>query len=237
MGCGDGVLRYRSKRHAHTGRDYRAELVTEETVRSVKMLGLFGYLWANEVGALQSCLFCDDVFAELADATFMDAWLPDYDKDRRGTSLVISRSERLSQLLTVLFDTGAWEGGRIARERVVQSQRGLLQRRRKLLAARCQVASQTLAYVPTKRSGINPPPSSDADLAEAHREMTYFHKAREALLRFHHATARTSPRTTRWHAWRLCAKILLLAWRYGCLSKTLRGAAHLFRQKLSARVP
>ena len=41
----------------------------------------------------QSCDFCDDIFAECADVSFMDAWLPEYADDQRGMSLVIARSE------------------------------------------------------------------------------------------------------------------------------------------------
>ena len=62
----------------------------------MRMRGLFGYLWVNEVGGLRSCLFCDDVFAELADATFMDAWLPEYAADRCGTNLVICATKSLA---------------------------------------------------------------------------------------------------------------------------------------------
>ena len=122
MGGRRGILRYRSKRYSRTGRDYRAELETDRSVRSVRMLGLFGFLWVNEVGGLRSCLFCDDVFAELADATFMDAWLPEYQADRRGNNLVISRNAEISSLLATLFDTGKCEGGRIAPDRIERSQ-------------------------------------------------------------------------------------------------------------------
>jgi len=48
-------------------------------------------LWADGWYTLKSCYYCDDVFAECADVTFMDAWLPEYFRDSKGTSLVISR--------------------------------------------------------------------------------------------------------------------------------------------------
>jgi len=45
--------------------------------------------WINGWFTPRACNYCDDVFAECADVTFMDAWLPEYSKDDRGTSLVI----------------------------------------------------------------------------------------------------------------------------------------------------
>ena len=42
---------------------------------------------------LNPCNYCDDVFAELADVVFMDAWLPKYSKDPLGHSLVINRNK------------------------------------------------------------------------------------------------------------------------------------------------
>ena len=39
------------------------------------------------------------MFGELADVTFMDAWLPEYIKEYRGTSLIISRIPLVKELL------------------------------------------------------------------------------------------------------------------------------------------
>jgi coenzyme F420-reducing hydrogenase beta subunit len=231
MGRRRGVLRYRSKRYARTGRDYRAELTTGDSVRSVRMQGLFGYLWINEVGGLCSCLFCDDVFAELADATFMDAWLPEYAADRRGTNLVISRSQELSELLTTMFDAGQCEGGRIAPERIQQSQAGLVNRRRNLLTARCQVAAETGLYVPRKRRTIGLSASGDAEWLEARRELAYFQAARDELHRFSQRIARKPAWLARWWAWRLCWKILWIATRHGFLPRMLGGAKFFSQRK------
>jgi coenzyme F420-reducing hydrogenase beta subunit len=55
-------------------------------------------LWADGVYTLKSCYYCDDVFAECADASFMDAWLPEYFSDSKGTSLVITRNSQSGAL-------------------------------------------------------------------------------------------------------------------------------------------
>ena len=227
MGCTRGSLRYRSKRNARTGLDFRTELTTGESVRTLKMLGMFGYLWINKVGSLKSCLFCDDVFAELADATFMDAWLPEYDVDRRGTSLAISRNAEISEMLAALFESGQCEGGRIAPERVAQSQSGVVRYRRDLLAARCRVAGETAGYVPRKRLAICPAGSPETDDRRVRREMAHFQAARRALRRFHQRSFEKPAWLARWHAWRFCAAVLWLAARYGFAGKLWEGAKFL----------
>lgn len=214
MGRSAGVLRYRSKRRSRTSRDYRVELENGHSIGSVRMLGLFGYLWVNEVGRFKSCLFCDDVFAELADATFMDAWLPEYRADRRGTNLVISRNARLSAVLNELLETGRCEGGPISAEEVKQSQIGEVRKRRDGLAARRQLAQ------PQTQSGALAPDRGRQ--RQAARQLAYFYAVRQALRQFHEARGAGNGWAARFQAWRLCAKVLWLAARYGLLRRTLQ---------------
>jgi coenzyme F420-reducing hydrogenase beta subunit len=237
MGRSRGVLRYRSKRNARTGLDFRAELKTVESLRSLKMLGMFGYLWINEVGILRSCHFCDDVFAETADATFMDAWLPEYQADRRGTNLVISRNEEVSSVLSALFASGECEGGSIVAERIEQSQIGVLNRRRGLMAARCQFAAETLEYVPKKRLAICPPSSGETGLLLARRESAFFQAVRDELRRFRKRICQKPAWLARWYAWRLCWKVLLIAARHGFIAKTLRATKFLLAKQNSRTIP
>jgi coenzyme F420-reducing hydrogenase beta subunit len=58
-----------------------------------------GEAWSNRWFTQNACNYCDDVFAECADVTFMDAWLPEYSKDFRGTSLVLVRSPQLQTMI------------------------------------------------------------------------------------------------------------------------------------------
>lgn len=56
-------------------------------------------IFSSGIFGLTACRFCDDMFAECADITFMDAWLPEYTKtEPRGTSIFVSRSELCSEL-------------------------------------------------------------------------------------------------------------------------------------------
>lgn len=83
---------------------------------------IFNQAWFD----LGPCRICDDIFAECADASFMDAWLPEYVKDARGTSLVLSRNEKLSSIIAKVATD-------IPIERVIASQRGVILRKRMFL--------------------------------------------------------------------------------------------------------
>ena len=57
--------------------------------------GLPYHLWHYQYFKHNACNFCDDVFGETADITFMDAWLPEYVRDYKGTSLNFPEQNKL----------------------------------------------------------------------------------------------------------------------------------------------
>ncbi len=89
--------------------------------------------WTNRWFTPRACNYCDDVFAECADVTCMDAWLPEYSRDSRGTSLVVVRSPAVREVLErgqgIHLDP-------IPVERVVRSQAGVVRIKRRHLAYR-----------------------------------------------------------------------------------------------------
>lgn len=95
-----------------------------------------GDIWANRWFTPQSCNYCDDIFAELADVVFMDAWLTEYVKDSRGANLVIIRNP----LINELFKSASLEKkiyiNEIPIEHSIESQAGLLLTKRRQLAYR-----------------------------------------------------------------------------------------------------
>jgi coenzyme F420-reducing hydrogenase beta subunit len=109
------------------------------------------FLWPEQPFKINACDFCDDVFAECADVTFMDAWLPQYVTRPGGTNLVMVRSPRALALL---------EQGRREEElflepldapQLVPAQRGNIARKRKQLAVRLALARKKGLWVPAKR--------------------------------------------------------------------------------------
>jgi len=101
--------------------------------------------WTNRWFTPRACSYCDDVFAECADVTCMDAWLPEYSRDSRGTSLVLVRSPAVREVLErgqgISLDS-------IPVERVIQSQAGVVAIKRQHLACRLYLDPQG---VPEKR--------------------------------------------------------------------------------------
>ncbi|BDZ71662.1 Coenzyme F420 hydrogenase/dehydrogenase, beta subunit C-terminal domain [Methanobacterium petrolearium] len=95
--------------------------------------GLPFHLWHYHYFKQNSCNFCDDVFGELADVTFMDAWLEEYMDDYRGTSLVIVRTPLSGRVLEGL---SGHEVEGIDIQKVIQSQMGVIQKKRVLLCGK-----------------------------------------------------------------------------------------------------
>jgi len=99
-----------------------------------------GQAWGDRYFTPNACNFCDDIFAECADAAFMDAWLAEYSCDWRGHSIVLLRNETLAKILA----TGTKEGLEISSmgiEDIVKSQQGVLNVKRKDIKTRLEIAT------------------------------------------------------------------------------------------------
>ncbi len=97
------------------------------------------------------CNYCDDVFAEVADITVMDAWLSEYTKDHKGTSLIVSRSSELNGILQKMKTDGMLYIDKISPGQVIESQLGVLLKKRKQLGERLYWAMKHGYKVPKKR--------------------------------------------------------------------------------------
>jgi len=124
---------YRGKSPDHMANNYHYSFTTREgEARKIFWSEGIAKVWTNRWFTLNACNHCDDVFAECADITCMDAWLPEYLHDSQGTSLVLVRSPLVKDLIEkgqgVSLDV-------IPIEKVVQSQ-----------AAVTSLKTQNLAY-------------------------------------------------------------------------------------------
>ena len=89
-------------------------------------------LWTMYLGrclTLHSCDCCDDMHAELGDVTFMDAWLPEYGNEPRGTSLWVARTPLAEQILNDGVSSGNLDAGPISIEKVIQAQDSIFWKR------------------------------------------------------------------------------------------------------------
>lgn len=121
---------YRTKDMALPAKTATFTAVSADGTRR-EMPATFGFsrLYSSLEYFLNVCFHCDDIFAECADATFMDAWLKEYEKDPKGASLVIARDAQINNYLRQ--DLGL---NIIPIPKVVESQQQTVLRKRLYLA-------------------------------------------------------------------------------------------------------
>lgn len=107
--------------------------------------------WTSRWFTLNPCNYCDDIFAECADVTCMDAWLPEYWSDWKGTNLILIRSPQLLKLVKEGIDMGELNVSLTSNNKMIQSQNGLVTFKRHDLMARLLMADKNSKRIPTKR--------------------------------------------------------------------------------------
>jgi len=144
---------YRSKKGMSESQDFRfrAQLRNGKWSRPVGELETWSHLWGRYYFAHNTCNYCDDVYAEVADAVFMDAWLPALLPETRGTSIVVVRNPRLKEILV----TGAQEGtcalDLCSTEDVIVSQESVIWQKRENIRQRVAVAREQDKWLPPTR--------------------------------------------------------------------------------------
>ena len=222
LGNRQAELRYRSKQNSKTARDFSVALFDHPQRRAVRMLGAFGFLWINHVGQLTSCLYCNDVFAEYADATFMDAWLPEYIPDARGTSLAISRSAELTEMFEAMFRDGTLQGGTIEPERVRESQESLIEER--------QRHHRIFSALASARAADASPPVNADDLQWGKRYLAFHNDMRKLFRYYSHRLARRPNWYSRFYIIRIFWLTFLSLLRHRLLKKTMQ-SLHFLKKK------
>lgn len=109
------------------------------------------HIWYYQYFKENACNFCEDVFGEVADVTFMDAWLPEYVNNYRGTSLIIARTSLVQRLLKNSEEIYLNE---ITIKKVIESQIGVIQKKRVLLRGKLYKKEKSHDWYPKKR--LNP---------------------------------------------------------------------------------
>lgn len=82
------------------------------------------------------CMLCSDATSELSDISFGDAWLPELRNNHIGVSVVISRSRVGQKILEDAQSKGKIHIVKIDRDKVLESQKDVLNFKKKSLAAR-----------------------------------------------------------------------------------------------------
>lgn len=107
--------------------------------------------WAEHWFTPNPCFYCDDTFAETADVVFMDAWLPEYQDDYRGTSIVVVRSELADRTFRAGASSGDVQIEPCPPDEVLRSQAAAVEFKREGLAHRLAAAQETAVRTPVKR--------------------------------------------------------------------------------------
>jgi len=130
-------IEYRRKSDGGPPSDYRFRGTDNRGYgKEIPYHGLPYYLGKNAYFRQNSCNYCMDVFAETADACFMDAWLPAYSDNPRGTSLLVIRNKEINKLFQQGLSKGEICIENISAEQVIAGQRGHVRRKRELIYTR-----------------------------------------------------------------------------------------------------
>jgi len=113
---------------------------------------LAGTNWGEGFFKYAACDYCDDVFAETADIVIGDAWLPEYAEDSGGTSVIVTRSRFMQQIIADGISSDALELEDMRPTRAAQSQIGSFWHRRTALAYRLFLKDQGGQWRPEKRT-------------------------------------------------------------------------------------
>lgn len=98
-----------------------------------------------------ACEMCDDVFAETADIAVGDAWIPPYQDDSEGNSLVITRLPQMRALIEDGLSDGSLKLDQLTAEQAVKSQISGVRYRRDGLAYRLHLKDKAGVWRPKKR--------------------------------------------------------------------------------------
>jgi coenzyme F420-reducing hydrogenase beta subunit len=112
-------------------------------------------VWNNRWFTLNPCNYCDDIFSECADIVCMDAWLPEYISDWRGTSLILIRSSLMLEIVMGGIDEGEVIAALAPINKIKQSQSGQIVFKRRDIRVRLLLAEKAGIKVPVKRVRAN----------------------------------------------------------------------------------
>ena len=143
---------YRKKIGTKRAGNYRFSVVSDDgTDIGAIPFSRISNIWQDGYFQINACNYCDDVFAEVADICFMDAWLPEYECNPKGHSLIVVRHPNLEAMLAKGQKEKTCHLASIAKNRILQSQQGVIFNKRIMLAGRLYRAVTKSIRVPKKR--------------------------------------------------------------------------------------
>ena len=155
------TIDYRDKTGTERSSNFSfAVIPSEDENRCIRLPfqeSILGRVWLTRMFVLNACDYCDDVFSELGDATFMDAWLPEQIQDPEGNSIVVFRNTGIARLLFDANESGQCRFTEIDTETAIRSQRGGIEYKRNQISGRLWFARNRKRWVPERRKIPEPP--------------------------------------------------------------------------------
>lgn len=154
--CGlqPGTLRsidFRTKLPDRPADDYGVTVSDGAVTVTKPIREMTGSDWGAGAFKYKACDFCDDVFAETADVTLGDAWLPKYTPDSRGTNILVVRHPELRRLIADARQIGRLALEDLSVKDAVLSQGGGLRHRKDAISYRLYLEQVSLNWTPRKR--------------------------------------------------------------------------------------
>jgi len=161
---------YRIKDYHSSAGDYSFSSTSkvDNKKKSIKMKKM-GDMWGSGLFKANACDFCDDVTTELADISLGDAWLDPYDKDGKGTSVILTRSNISHQIIIEGIKNKKLNVDPLSLEKFLYSQRGSFSHRQDSIHYRIKKAKR---MTPPKRIIDNKPITLDFKIVQFFRMIT-----------------------------------------------------------------
>jgi len=215
-------FRIKNPARASVEYDFGALKAGDEQMRSAPTRTLVGGNWGHGAFQPEACNFCDDIFAETADIVFGDAWLPQYEKDWRGTNVVVNRNPELRDIFAEGVAAGAINLDALTLDDAADSQGGNFRHRRQGLAVRLADDLDKGLSVPQKRvePDLSVVPARRRRLIRQRRVMSgrgteaFVRAKKQADLRVYLSTMRTEVRRYRRIEGSLIRKIAIRVRKY-----------------------
>lgn len=146
---------YRIKDYNSTAGDYSFGAYDNDREFHQLKMRTVGDMWGSGLFKNNACDFCDDVTTELADISLGDAWLNPYNKDGRGTSVIVTRSSLADKLILDGINSKELEVSALNPEVFKASQEGSFKHRQKAQAYRIKQKRKEGQLIPKKRDKFN----------------------------------------------------------------------------------
>lgn len=135
-------ISFREKILESPASDFAFSFFTDEKTKgSIQWSKGYGHAFIDGYFKLNACNYCDDVFADVADISFMDAWLDPWKSDCTGTNLVITRSVECQSILDDGHYSNEINIEKISAIDIARSQKGVVSNKTEGLAFRLSVLS------------------------------------------------------------------------------------------------